>query len=121
MSLEYYLFCRKSYNNMITELNHIIETYTGVCDYTLDEMCVIEKSHLDVFVPEYNKNMFIEKKQHIQRLKNLCDEKILKICKHNFVEDLIDIGLEDSKYIKYCTVCEYTDNNFSLSSKDKQL
>jgi hypothetical protein len=106
---------------MITELNHIIETYTGVCDYTLDEMCVIEKSHLDVFVPEYNKNMFIEKKQHIQRLKNLCDEKILKICKHNFVEDLIDIGLEDSKYIKYCTVCEYTDNNFSLSSKDKQL
>ena len=36
MSLEYYLFCRKSFNNIISQLNYMIETYEGIKDYTID-------------------------------------------------------------------------------------
>jgi Ni,Fe-hydrogenase III large subunit len=28
-----------------------------------------------------------------------------KYCKHNVVEDLIDIDPDRSKYIRYCTIC----------------
>jgi hypothetical protein len=115
MSLEYYLFCRKSFNNIISQLNYMIETYEGIKDYTIDEMCVTEEIHTDLFAPDYNINFFIEKKIYTEQLKKVCNEKILKLCKHNFVEDLIDISPEISKHIRYCTVCEFTDDTFSLS------
>ncbi len=30
------------------------------------------------------------------------------ICKHNFIDDYIDIGPEKSQKITYCKLCEYT-------------
>lgn len=117
MSLDYYLFCRKSFNNIISQLNYVIETYEGIKDYNIDEMCATEEPKLELFTPDYNINFFIEKKNYTEQLKKVCDKKILKLCKHNFVDDLIDISPEISKHIRYCTVCEYTDDDFSLSQK----
>ena len=31
-----------------------------------------------------------------------------KICRHDFVEDEIDITPEKSQRIEYCKICEYT-------------
>ena len=117
MSLEYFLFCRKSFDNIISELNYIIETYEGIRNYSIDEMCETDQNQLDMFSPDYNRNFFIEKKNYTEQLKKKCDKQILKLCKHNFVEDLIDISPDNSKHIRYCTICEHTDNDFSLSPK----
>ncbi len=117
MSLEYYLFCRKSFDNIISQLNYTIEAYESIRDFNLEATCTIEPKNLDIFDSQYNINIFIEKKNHIEEMKKKCNKKILHLCKHNFVDDLIDISPDNSKHIRYCTVCEHTDNDFSLSSK----
>ncbi len=47
-------------------------------------------------------------KNEIHKTKDLLeniDEKLYSTCKHDFVEDLIDLSFEKSKKIKYCKKC----------------
>jgi hypothetical protein len=57
-----------------------------------------------------NKKFFYHKIQAINYLKKKCDEQIEQLCSHNFIEDTIDITPDFSKNIKYCCICEYTQN-----------
>jgi hypothetical protein len=94
MSLEYYLFYKKHYEDVINNLDNIINS-------TLDT------NDSNLLVP-YNKIFLIEKKQHIIEKKTICDNKIHELCNHEFEDDMIDITPERSQYITYCILCGYT-------------
>jgi hypothetical protein len=109
MSLEYYLYCRKSYDKILQQLDYIIDTYEDINDTTLFEE-TLEKEYIELFNTEYNKNFFIQRKNHIEHLRNICNRKVLQLCCHNIVEDSIDISPDKSQTIRYCDICEYTEN-----------
>ena len=52
---------------------------------------------------DYNKH--IEK---LELIKENIELKLQNLCNHEWVEDLIDINPEKSKYICYCVKCEVT-------------
>jgi hypothetical protein len=108
MSLEYYLYCRKSYDKIIKELEEIINTYIDICSFTNGEE--IERNYVEIFSTDYNKNFFVNRKKHIEQLRKICDRKVNELCCHNMIEDLIDISPFKSQIIRYCSICEYTEN-----------
>jgi len=108
MSIDYYLFCRKRYNNIINNLKEIInendlffnetsKLEMEVAEYILEELNLIE-----------NIEHFKNKLKYFIILKDICERKIYKLCDHNFIDDYIDINLECSQKITYCTICEHT-------------
>ena len=107
MSLDYYLYCRKEYDDIITCLYDIINKYEIISDITTAEV-ELDEDYYNMFKPESNKDFFIDKLKNIKQLKRLCDIKILELCNHDFVNDFIDIGPDKCKCIKYCKICEYT-------------
>lgn len=101
MSIEYYLFSKKKYEEILFHLDEIIETYhyLNIIEYE-------DKNKL--FNVDKNKNFFIGRKNEIIEYISKCNYNIKKLCNHIFVEDYIDISEEKSKKIKYCQICEYT-------------
>jgi hypothetical protein len=110
MSLNYYLFCKKSYDKIISDLENIISIFEEIDEFTKEEKDFIKN---DVLLSNQsdNKTFFYKKKEHIRILRALCNIKIFKMCKHEFIEDTIDIDPDRSKNIRYCKICEYTDSN----------
>ena len=47
-------------------------------------------------------------KENIILLKNICDEKIIELCEHEFIDDTIDITPDKSENITYCRICSFT-------------
>jgi hypothetical protein len=111
MSINYYLFCRESYNRVINSLEDIINIFEEI-DESIKEEKLQLKSDAILLNQSHNKLFFSFKKQDIQVLKNICDKKILEICNHTFIEDTIDITPDRSQNIRYCSICEYTDPNY---------
>ena len=111
MSINYYLFCRDSYNRVINSLEDIINIFEEI-DESIKEEKLQLKSDAILLNQSHNKLFFSFKKQDIQVLKNICDKKILEICNHTFIEDTIDITPDRSQNIRYCSICEYTDPNY---------
>jgi len=107
MSLDYYLYCRKEYDDIIDYLIEIINKYDLICDNTISEF-ELEKEYYEIFNTEHNKNFFIDRLNHITHLRKICHKKVLELCNHEFVDDIIDISPDKSKCISYCKVCEYT-------------
>ena len=110
MSINYYLFCKKSYDKIISDLENIISIFEEIDEFAKEEK--------DLFTPDsvssnqtHNKTFFYERKEHIRILRALCNMKIFKMCNHEFIEDTIDIDPDRSKNIRYCRICEYTDTN----------
>jgi len=108
MSLNYYLFCKKSYDKIICNLENILSIFEEIDEF--------EKEEKDFFTTDTvssnqtcNKKFFYEKKEHIRILRALCIMKIFKMCNHEFIEDTIDIDPDRSKNIRYCKICEYTE------------
>lgn len=108
MSLEYYLLCRKKYDNIINYLNTIIENYDCIFSYTDELESEIAKDMIDLFQPISYKNQFHSKLKCIYYLKNICENNIARLCIHEFVEDFIDINPDESRCIRYCRICEMT-------------
>ena len=109
MSLDYYLFCRKSYNEIKLKLDEIINKYNDIQNYMKNEE---NKTMKDTFfLEEEDKYFFMEAKKYIENIENKFKEKIQTTCCHHMVEDLIDISPDKSKHIKYCEFCEYTEVN----------
>jgi hypothetical protein len=44
----------------------------------------------------------------IQKTINELIEETCNKCQHDFITDYIDTGIDSSKKITYCTICEYT-------------
>ena len=108
MSINYYLFCKKSYDKIIYDLENIISIFEKLDEFAKEE---IDEFANDVLLSNENKSFFYKKKEHIRCLRALCNMKIFKMCNHEFIEDTIDIDPERSKNIRYCKICEYTDTN----------
>jgi hypothetical protein len=107
MSLEYYLFCRHRYEQIISNLEDILEAYELIINCTMDEEN-LEINHYEIFEPEDNNTFFTNKLNHMKKLKKLCDNKINNLCNHDFENDLIDISPDKSDYITYCKICGFT-------------
>ena len=110
MSVNYYLFCKNSYDKIISNLENIINTFEDIDEITKEEKDLLQ-SEILLSKQRNNKNFFNSKKKDMQILRNLCKKKILQLCEHNFIEDTIDITPDKSITIKYCEICEYTDPN----------
>jgi len=107
MSLEYYMYCRKSYDKIIQELDYIIDMFDEIDDITFAEID-IPNEILDI---DQNKNFFIERKKYIEQLRKFCSDKVFELCCHEMVDDDIDITPERSQRIRYCEICDYTEQN----------
>ena len=96
--VENFLFLKKRYNNILIYLTEIMSSYEEVYNYNNDEL----------FIIQYNKY-----KQEFFDIKCIIDDinnKMYKICKHEFVQDEIDINPEKTQRIEYCKICEYTND-----------
>ena len=110
MSVDYYLFCRKSYDVIIREIDDIISALKEMDEYTQEEQSKLKS---DIILPKEtdNKLFFSSRKENMEFLKQTCDKKIMELCNHAFITDTIDIDQDRSKTIRYCKICEYTDPN----------
>lgn len=110
MSIEYFLFCKKTYTEIINELDNVINAYTTIESITTEALLAgtLGQMHASAFNPSHNKNIFVDRKTHINVLRNICHKKIQQLCCHNFIDDSIDIDCETSQNIRYCSICEYT-------------
>ena len=79
MSLEYYLYCRKMYDNIIRDLKDIIDNYDCILDKTSNEELADEGDYLN------NKFFFSSKLKYTKDMKNICSQKINELCLHNFI------------------------------------
>ena len=107
MSLEYYLLCKKNYDNIISDLKDIIDNYNEIFYYTSSELD-IDENIKEAFSQNRYKNFFSSKITHISHLRNICCQKIMELCNHEYINDTIDIDPDRSQTITYCRVCEYT-------------
>ena len=110
MSVNYYLFCRKSYDIIIRDLDDIIDIIEEIDEYTQEEQS--RPNPIITLANENNKLFFSSRKQYIQLLRSVCNKKIEELCNHNFITDTIDITPDKSQNIRYCSICEYTDPNY---------
>jgi len=96
--VENFLFLKKRYNSILIYLTEIMSSYEEVYNYNNNEL----------FIIQYNKY-----KREIFDIKCIIDDinnKMYKICKHEFVQDEIDINPEKTQRIEYCKICEYTND-----------
>ena len=107
MSLEYYMFCKEKYEEIILNLENIIDSYDLIIDYTIGED-KLDFNHYTIFQPEHNKTFFINSLNHIKQLKKICDNKIKNLCLHEYETDTIDITPERSESITFCKFCALT-------------
>ena len=99
MSLHYFLSCKRNYIKIIQKLEYIIEILDDINYMSLNEF----PNNCN---KEYNKSFFTYKIQHFQDLIDNCNDNLEKICCHNYIHDTIDIDVERSQDIIYCSICE---------------
>ena len=135
MSLDYFLFCKKKYQSIIQSLDEIIEQYETVCDF-FNEDNMVKETICDEFSwmnPNFNRQLFVIKKQQIMNLLEIYNENIDKLsngqndnstndaddtcsendanmsdCEHEYIVDYIDIDPDRCKQIIYCKYCLHT-------------
>ena len=71
---------------------------------------LIEDDLIELSNNKQNLTFFNEKKDKVIQFKNICNQKIMQLCYHEFIEDTIDISPDKSQNIRYCSICEYTEN-----------
>jgi ppGpp synthetase/RelA/SpoT-type nucleotidyltranferase len=114
MDINYFLLCKKKYNNILSYFENIINE----CDDIINELITNMQQKNDDNIYEHVKtqlsniytlkNQYIQEKERINYLIKECISNIQKLCNHQFVNDSIDITPEFSEKICYCTLCEYT-------------
>lgn len=112
MELEYFLFCKEQYEEQIRNIDNILHSQYLINKHNelssnLGYISTINQNH---YTSNSNQstNMFIEHRHFLCQLKELCDQHIRMHCKHDFVDDYIDISPECSQKITYCSICELT-------------
>ena len=106
MSLDYYLFCKKTYHEIQFKLDEIINKYNDIQQFMMNHE--IQKNNI-IILEEEDKFFFIEAKKYIENIENKFKEKIQTLCNHKMVDDSIDITPDLSTNIRYCELCEYTE------------
>ena len=107
MSVNYYLFCKKSYDKIISDLENILSIFEEIDEFANEETELL-KSDVVLSSQTHNKIFFYSRKEHMEVLRDVCKNRLIEKCEHEFVEDTIDIDPDRSKNIRYCKICEYT-------------
>ena len=108
MSLEYYLYCKRRYDNIIKCLEEIISNHELICLETLKLDSYAGKDITSDLNLIQDIDGFNDKLKYLKHLKQMCDIKIKNLCNHEYEEDFIDISPDRSEKIIYCTICEHT-------------
>jgi hypothetical protein len=114
MDINYFLLMRGKYNNILSYIDSIIHNFDETREFTEEYVTNKDKEFFLIFSPEVNKAFFIERKNHILHLKNLCNQYIQSLCNHEFETDTIDINPDESKTISYCKFCEMNSPSLSM-------
>jgi hypothetical protein len=106
MDINYFLFLRKKYNSTVSSINYIIESNNEITDFQ-------EKHNIEPLISKIEDKMikiiFTNEKNKFLNLINICNSHIKKLCKHEFINDNIDIDLDNSQSITYCKLCELSE------------
>jgi hypothetical protein len=106
--LNIFLVCKDNYVRIISRLDCIIENFENIKEIDTYN-CVSDQELLLYFVNcQEDINFFIKKRSEINEKLDLCRKNIKNICKHQYVNDVIDIDPERSQYITYCVICNDT-------------
>jgi len=100
--ITFFLFKNRNLIKLIDKFNCIIEIYESLLykDYSSIE----SQNYID------NINFYTREKLLTQEKIDNYSEILNECCCHQFIEDIIDSGLDNSTYIKYCIICECYEN-----------
>jgi hypothetical protein len=104
------LYYKKNINTVLSCNEIIINSYESILDMLIDILNNDNSDKDDTICEIVNIREIIHehviKKTEAELELNNCDEMIYQMCKHNFVEDYIDITPDISQKIIYCSICE---------------
>lgn len=120
MSLNYYLHLKNKLNLLSFSLDEISNIYQEMIDlasneYSSNPDCRNDSENIknDIIIDDISnflqmKKMYDKLKNKIQEDKETIQNNIFLRCKHEFVEDTIDIDPDRCKVINYCQYCGIT-------------
>lgn len=106
MDINYFLLLRGKYNAILSNINDIIETCIEIDEYNEEYLTHNDTALFMLFNSDANKKIFVERKKHLQNLKNICNQYIDSLCNHQFIKDDIDVDPDKSISISYCHLCD---------------
>jgi hypothetical protein len=97
-------------------MSAILEKYKKIHDNlativnAYEELIMLDCNYEEINDLTLTKNSYKTTKTHVLRKINELEGVTYKQlqCKHNFIDDHIDIDPDRSQKITYCTLCEYT-------------
>lgn len=117
MDLEYYLLRKSVYESDIYNNECILCLLEDKLDFLnnstseLNDDELIIKSELNndevIIIKTEIQNLLIQQKDIIEKL-NICREKVILLCDHDFVKDDIEISPDNCVCIECCKICDYT-------------
>jgi hypothetical protein len=106
--LDYFLFMKKKYKNILDHLNAIYLQYTDILDLKETNEFTNINMNVNMEFENISRNKCKTQIQHTEYYLERIEKEIFHLCNHNYVEDYIDINLDTSTKIIYCTICENT-------------
>ena len=103
MDINYFLLIKKKYDAIIANVDVIISEFDDIRESNINIQKYTELNK--IFNTDTNTQFFVEKRNHIQHLKNMCNQYIYSLCDHEFIDDVIDIDPDTSQTIIYCQIC----------------
>jgi hypothetical protein len=113
MSLDYLLNMKSDNDYVCAYLKEIKNNYTNMKEITLFNLIDTSITTNNDYY-QYNKsiieinellNQHSEHISHLVFLNEKLTKKIVSLCKHEWIEDVIDIDPDRSKTIEYCKTC----------------
>jgi hypothetical protein len=114
MSLDYLLKMKNENDYTIAYLKEINNNYVKMKEETV--LTLIDTSlNVNEDVLQYNKHIteinanLNQQDEHLKQLimlNNKIRNKLTSMCKHDWVQDLIDIDPDRSQTIEYCKICQ---------------
>ena len=115
MSIDYLLKMKNENDYAIAYLKEINENHTKMKEETI--LFLIDTSlNVNENVLQYNKHvteineLLNEQNEHIKSLllsNEKIRSKIISLCKHEWVQDSIDVDPDRSQTIEYCKICQF--------------
>ena len=108
MELQYYILCKKMYENNIHYMEEIVQNYQCIKIESYNTDYELQKDN-QLLYHSKEQIFFMEKNiQQMKEMKQYCETKINELCNHEIVHDTIDIHIDKSQNIQYCKICEMT-------------
>jgi hypothetical protein len=107
MSLNYFLFVKEKHANIFSYLNEIISIYEEL-QKIIDNIENLDENYNNFEDIEMYKNLandYKSKLRIVTSISNSVNDIINNLCNHDYIYDTIDIDLDTSKTICYCSVC----------------